>query len=452
MSPILRRTLLLALALLMLVAIAPSSGVLGRGSDAQLSALRAGAVNATSVNLSATYDARLRLTWKTGDVNVRSAMRVTNTSGGPIDRLELNTLAVALGNLKLRSATVDGRSAQVTPDGQTLTVALGGVLPAGASASVVIHYTARLRSDSAGRSFFFSHDRGIASVHRWIPWISRKRPFTSSNFGDPFFTAVSPEVRVRLVADRNLTYAAVGTQTGKSSTEATFYATNVRDFNLTAAPDYGKSVGYSRDGQTRIVVYSRTLPRSEILHSARDAIAAFESQLGQYPYPRLTIAESSGGHGMESPGHIWIPASHPRSLLRFLTVHETAHQWFYAVVGNDQPREPFADEAVAEFLTRWYLNGFRSSGCGTGRLDLGIRSYSSGCFYETVYVQGSNFLNGLRKDMGSDRFWRGLRGYYRNHQFQFGSTFDLLEVLRRKAERSGVNVLPRYRDLFPSLY
>lgn len=452
MKTTVRRALLLCLALLAFLATVPGGGTLARRHDGQRSAIRAGEVNRTSVYLRATYDARLRLTWKSGAVNVRSAMQVTNTSGGPIDRLELNTLAAALGNLHLKSATVAGSPVRVRQTGQTLVVSLGGVLPKGASASVVIEYTARLRSGSAGRDFFFSRDRGIASVHRWIPWVSRKRPFFGSNFGDPFFTAISPQVRVRLVADRALTWASVGSRLSKSRYEATFSATNVRDFNFTAAPDYGRSVGYSKDGQTRIVVHTRTLPRAVILDSARDAIGAFEAQLGRYPYPRLTISESSGGHGMESPGHIWIPTTYPRSLLRFLTVHETAHQWFYAVVGNDQPMEPFADEAVAEFMTRWYLNNFRSSGCSKGPLDLSIYGYSASCFYERIYIQGANFLNDLRKDMGSDRFWQGLRGYWQRNQFQFGSTRELLEVLRRKADRSGVNVLPRYRERFPSLY
>ena len=55
---------------------------------------------------------------------------------------------------------------------------------------------------------------------------------------------------------------------------------------------------------------------------------------------------------MESPGLIWIPYGIGSANLRYLVSHETAHQWFYSLVGNDQARQPFADEAAADFLAR----------------------------------------------------------------------------------------------------
>jgi hypothetical protein len=32
-------------------------------------------------------------------------------------------------------------------------------------------------------------------------------------------------------------------------------------------------------------------------------------------------------------------------------VHETAHQWWYALVGNDEYRHPWMDEALAQYTT-----------------------------------------------------------------------------------------------------
>ena len=33
--------------------------------------------------------------------------------------------------------------------------------------------------------------------------------------------------------------------------------------------------------------------------------------------------------------------------MRLVVDHETAHQWFYALVGNDQARDPWLDETLA---------------------------------------------------------------------------------------------------------
>ena len=71
-----------------------------------------GAVNRTSLALSATYDVQLKLRYGAGSISVVSTMAITNASGGPIDRLELNTIAARLGRLRIRSLTVDGRRGQ----------------------------------------------------------------------------------------------------------------------------------------------------------------------------------------------------------------------------------------------------------------------------------------------------------------------------------------------------
>ncbi len=450
MSHAVRRALLVAL---VFVCVLPTAATVARsGPNSRHSAIRGGDVDRTSVHLTATYDASLKLDWSAGTIRVRSEMRVTNTSGGPIDRVELNTVAPALGNMKLLETTVDGRSAKVNVGEQTLTVHLGGVLPKGAKATVLIRYDARLRDGSSGRSWMFSRDNGIRSVHRWIPWVSRKRSFFDAAAGDPFFTALSPRVDVEITADRPLIYASTGSPSGGKGNTRRFHAVNVRDFNFTAAPDYGRLTGWSRDGETKIVVFSRTFPRPVVLQAAKDAIAIFEKKLGQYPYPRLTISEASGGSGMESPGHVWISRTYPHYLLRFLTVHEVGHQWFYGVVGSDQPRQPFADEAVTDFLTRWYLGAFRSSQCSQARLDGSVYDYSGSCLHEVIYIQGGNFLDKLRHDIGNTRFWNALRDYYQNHRWQFGTTYELLERLRKSANAAGVNVMPRYRHRFPTIY
>ena len=82
--------------------------------------------------------------------------------------------------------------------------------------------------------------------------------------------------------------------------------------------------------------------------------------------------------------------------LTYLVTHEIAHQWFYGIVGNDQAREPFADEAPTDFVARDILGMRRSSRCSTTNLDRTIYRYSSPCYYEVVYIQGGNLLAAAR--------------------------------------------------------
>jgi hypothetical protein len=121
-------------------------------------------------------------------------------------------------------------------------------------------------------------------------------------------------------------------------------------------------------------------------------------------------------------------------------MHETAHQWFYGLVGSDQALQPFADEAPTDFITRYVNGSFRSAGCSAMSLDRPIYAYRA-CYYEVIYVQGANVLNSVRLRMGSYLFWRGLRAYVADHRFGFGSTSTLIAYLDALTERDLVREL-----------
>ncbi len=151
------------------------------------------------------------------------------------------------------------------------------------------------------------------------------------------------------------------------------------------------------------------------MDAAVSAFRRIQERLGPYPYGTFKIVQSAGGYGMESPRLIWIPYGVASANLRYLVTHETAHQWFYGLVGNDQARQPFADEAAADFVARYMTGTKRSSRCAKARLDRKIYDYGSTCYYEVIYIQGGNLIDAARKQMGSTRFWSAMRSYV-DHQ------------------------------------
>jgi hypothetical protein len=388
-----------------------------------------GTVGRASLHLDATYRATLKLTWATRAIWVDSTATIRNTSGGPIDRVELNTIAARLGGMRLRPVTVDGMPVVATASDQTIVVPLGGVLPAGATTRIRVRFSARLRSDLAGSDWLFSRVNGIADVYRWLPWVSRRIAFDRPNHGDPFETPSSPSVRVTMVTDRRLSLATTGDRVSVSADGLTqvFEAHHVRDFTVTAATDYRTAM--RRVGTTMVRAWYRPgADGAALLDAAADAFERLQARLGPYGHDRFDAVQSAGGFGMESPGLIWIP-SLTTSNLRYQVAHETAHQWFYAIVGNDQAREPFADEAAADFVARSVMGLRRSSRCPTARLDLSIYDYSGACYFESIYIQGGNLLDTARRRMGSTAFWRALRGYVAAHRDAISSTRALLQAL-----------------------
>ena len=413
-------------------------------------AVSAAGPSSTSYRMQAGYDVSVYLNWKTRWVHVKTTIEIVNTSGALVDRLLLNSAAAKLGSLKQLKATVDGRKVNASLGGQTIAVPLGGSLAPGESATVWVAYRARLRTSRRGRDYYWAKINGVAQMYRFIPWLSRRIPFGSQGHGEPFLTPTSPTVRVKVNSSRKLGWAASGRRVARDGRKLTFVANDVRDFSLTASPRYKTVSGKSKDGQTTIFAHTRTIDGRRLVRLARVELARYEAKTGvDYPHKTYRIAETGGGLAMESPGLIWIPGTRNAADHPFLVSHETAHQWFYSSVGNDQSTDAFADEALADYFARKAHGSLRSSRCKTDRLDRDIRGYSSACYFEVIYVQGARFLDKLAKDFGRGKFNRAIKTYSTDYRLGIGSNAKLLEALRAEM---GDGVLARFHKRFPSLY
>ena len=445
-------TLLVACLTVAALAIPPPMVPVVRAAEPVLGGqIVAGSVGRSSLELDAVYRATLKLGWASRAIWVDSTAIIKNTSGVEIDRVELNTIAARLGDIRLRPVTVDGAPVPASISGQTIIVPLGGILPIDAETRIRVRFSARLRSDLDGSDWLFTRTNGIADLYRWLPWVSRRVTFERPNHGDPFVTPTSRDVRVRITTDRRLVLATTGEPISSSPDGLTqvFEASGVREFTVTAAADY--QTRQRVVGDTTVRAWFRPGTRgAAMLDAAADAFRLLEDRLGSYPHPVFKVVQSAGGPGMESPGLIWIPASTAAANLRYLAAHETAHQWFFGVVGSDQVREPFTDEAAADFAARSVLGIHRASRCPTARLDRSIYDYSARCYFETIYIQGGNLLAEAERQIGSTAFWDALRGYISAYRDRLATTRALLQAL------DAATPLDLGRDLFaprfPRLY
>lgn len=404
------------------VLVAPLLLAVMLGGAAPLPAL--GLDSQPSLGLSATYDVDATIDYANGTLAVDSRATVVNSTGKAVDSLTFNAATFRLGNVRIDRVTVDGEAASWALDDQTMAVRLLSPLAPGASAGVRIVYAARFRTSKTGDDWLFAKLNGAVQAYRWLPWLSREVRFDRPNFGDPFVTGVSERVRVTLSAERDLTYATSGDQVDVSGRTRTFVARNVRDFNFVARPSFKRRTSTVR-GIT-IHVFYNTLDGAKLMSWAKRSVDTLTRLVGPYPYERLRVVESGGGYAMESPQMVWIPRG--AGSLGWLVAHEVAHQWFFAVVGNDQAREPFADEALATFLGRELTGRTITTGCAKKALDKTVYEYGS-CYYGVIYVQGADYLAAYRKRVGADAFWRGLRNYYADYRFDIGGTRQLLDAL-----------------------
>ena len=99
--------------------------------------------------------------------------------------------------------------------------------------------------------------------------------------------------------------------------------------------------------------------------------------------------------------------------------HELAHQWWYALVGNNQYTDPWLDEAFAHYSALRLTGDDVGIDCAAppwqpgDRLTNGLDYYAAhpGSGFVVIYLIGSCMLFDLEQTLGSDRMLAMLRHY-----------------------------------------
>lgn len=178
----------------------------------------------------------------------------------------------------------------------------------------------------------------------------------------------------------------------------------------------------------------------KMLAYGSDQVHNLNQKIGAYPFKELDLVDAPGAFGgIEYPGEVFIGVVGPDSFFEIATVHEVGHQWFYSVLGDDQLREPWLDEAFASYTEvlyfeakdgpdarARYVDDFRSYADSTldanTPVGLGVGDYDNeNDYYAAVYARGAVFIDELRKAMGDDAFFAALQNYYAQNRFGFVS-------------------------------
>jgi hypothetical protein len=216
-------------------------------------------------------------------------------------------------------------------------------------------------------------------------------------------------------------------------------------------------------GEVEIIGFAR--PQYEKQGEYMTGIAArsveiFSERLGAYPHPRLTVLESELPDGMEFDGLVFLnPELFPyfsgtgADYLTAITAHETAHQWWYGRVGNDQAIDPWLDESFSVYsellfyeraypglVNSWWwwtrVQRYPSIQC----VDQPIYQFTRFRDYvDAVYLRGATMLDALRKKMGNQAFEQSLRDLQSE---ELGAVITANDVFRIFQSRAAVPLYP----------
>ncbi|MGW0229580.1 M1 family aminopeptidase [Actinopolymorpha singaporensis] len=350
--------------------------------------------------------------------------------------------ARAGNQLEVTSAAVDGRrqipkveAAGAPPGwpGTLVKVPVSRCVAAGRTVQVDLTFTLTVGANTPERVGYSSRDGSVwlGTAYPLLAWQRGKGWVTDPAvdlFGE---TVTSEEFRLRrldVVAPAGEQVLGTGQAAGsmpstkvRGSVVHRFRADSVRDVSLTV----GRLRTVSRDVDgVRVhvgVPEDSVASAGEWADSTAAAIRALSSYLGPFPYRDLWVTVADGvGSGIEFPGAIQFSDVSPT---RFpaLVPHEVAHMWFYGLVGNDQARDPWLDEALAEYAET-LVDGtaarsirFQAPARVRDRVGESMAWYASlrnpDLYAAGVYRQGGAMLHRARKAAGPATFDRLLRGY-----------------------------------------
>jgi Peptidase family M1 domain len=349
------------------------------------------------------------------------------------NRIRVTSATAAPGG---QAFTVDRGGAGPGTQGGILVIPLEREVPAGTAVTADVAFTLTLGAGSFDR---FGQQDGFAwwgsgqpllAWERGVGW--HREPM--ARFVAESATSEAAAVDLTVTAPSGLVLLAsgspdgAGTAAGDGRTRWHWVADRARDVAVSAGPF--KTAERTVDGVRVIVGTPANDDPAQLLAKHVAAVRGLEKLYGPFPFPVLSVARLpiSGG-GIEYPGSIMMLEDST-----LVAVHETAHQYFYAMVGDSQWRDPWLDEAFATY-SEVVVDGV--SGVGPGNVDTGSKVGDSlgdfgdddGRYYATVYERGSAALLAARKAVGPAAFDRALRCYVNKNAWRIARPADLAAAL-----------------------
>ena len=353
------------------------------------------------------------------------------------------------GSFWLETLLVNHKPAEYELDLNRLEIPLETPLPPGCQLEIQLDFRLEAAEIRAGlrayRGFFGYSPRQFNMAH-FLPTVAARvngdwRIHQPIGIGEQIVYELADwdvTVKVENAAD-SLQLAAPGKITEMAPRQWRAELPRSRDFAISMSENF-LIAEREIPGDVTIVVY--TFPdavgagvdgASHTMQETVKAMTLFQQLFGDYPYDRFAVVQGDFPDGIEFTGLVFVgtawfyhfDGTH-YNYLTLISVHEAAHQWWYARVGSDSALHPWLDEALATYSEYLFIEAYYPADKNwwwtfrvadfspQGDVDSAVYEFSDIRDYiNAVYLRGVQMMHNLREDIGDAAFFELLREYGR---------------------------------------
>jgi hypothetical protein len=396
---------------------------------------------------------------------------------------QLNTLVLAVvpnlweGSFNLTSISIDGTpTTTYSVDGQRLDIALSSFTKSEGLLNINIQYTLTLpfaeqEDVSVSRPRIYGYTKRQLNLTNWYPFVV---PYIDGDWvlHEPWYygehlvyDTADYEVNLKFTDPATAPIVATSGFPEQQEDSMRYSITAARAFAISASQEY--QVASMQVGD--VTVSSYYFPSGKgggqaVLQASADAIRVFSERYGVYPHKTLSIVMADFKDSMEfSALYFHSPLYYEQydgdfmNYLTFIGVHETAHQWWFEQVANDQAQQPWLDETLATYSEHVYYETLHPdlvSEWWAYRVDffqpqgfIDIPIYDGQGFEPyrvTVYLKGAHFLEELRVRIGDEAFFAFIQDYLAQGRGKILTASDFFRILSGHTSTDYSDIVRQY--------
>ncbi|HKQ06763.1 MAG TPA: M1 family aminopeptidase [Blastocatellia bacterium] len=397
-------------------------------------------------------DYRIRLELQEAGAQIRGDTEILFA----INEENLKSITLDFADLAVDAVSVGDRAATFTQAGDRLTVQLADAYHRGEQCRVRLRYHGSpkdglfIKANKFGDRAAFA-DNWPNRAHHWFPAIDH--PYDKATV--EFF--VTAPARYDVIANGAL----IETTNNQDGTRLTHWreATPIPTYCMVIGATEFAVINAGTWNGTRLTYYLYPKDRVGGLKDfgrALRMLAFYENLIGPYPFEKLALVESSTRFGgMENSSAIFFDekAFNGSGKLEKTVAHEIAHQWFGDSVTESDWHHLWLSEGFATYFEKLFFEHAE----GRERfvremLDdkaAYLQAYGSNprpiydpsltdlfaLLNANNYQKGGWVLHMLRHLMGDQKFFAGIRDYYRAYRDRNALTADFQSAMERAAGR-----------------